>query len=247
MRVSRSRSRVSRAAAFGHAGVTWTPASLSPKLWLDANVGVTVASTHVTAFADQSGNANNATGSGGWTLVPNWSNGKSALLADGSALTGATKPTTSGGACAYLFVGDNPALGAGGQGGAPITVGQTGGTYLALYEVFLAGTHYIESDGTTNITLATPDFAPFANPLHCEWILPATGGVPTHVIAGTTQTVAAGTRAVDSGTGYELGVSPAGLNWLGHFAELVVLDRAPTGLELASWTNYVKAKYGLAS
>jgi hypothetical protein len=65
---------------------TWTPASISTQLWLAADVGVTTNGLHVSAWADQSGHANNATQSGAITSQPtyisSWMNGKPAIYFD---------------------------------------------------------------------------------------------------------------------------------------------------------------------
>ena len=52
-------------------------------LWLKADAGVTLSGSNVTAWADQSGNGNNATASGTPTLVANSLNGKSGISLDG--------------------------------------------------------------------------------------------------------------------------------------------------------------------
>ena len=62
----------------------FTPKKLSGlSLWLKADAGVTLSGSNVTAWADQSGNGNNATASGTPTLVANSLNSKSGISLDG--------------------------------------------------------------------------------------------------------------------------------------------------------------------
>jgi len=218
-------------------------------LWLRADGGVNLTTGHVSSWTDSSVAGNSCAGTTGWTVATNWSNGKPAVLTDGTTgLTGATAPTTSGGACSYFFVGDNPGLGAGtGTVGGSVLVTRPTGGYLSMYQLLASGTQYVESDGSTNVTLAAANNAPFAAPVHCEWILPATGGVPSIYIAGALQTIGAGTRTADSGTGgYQLGIGPA-FNWAGHYGEVVARNATTTGPELARLTAYFKDRYGLAA
>lgn len=236
----------------------WTPASLSPGLWLDAGVGVTLdGSSRVTGWADQSGHGRDATGAGAWTVVPNWSNGKPALAGDGATLlTNVSSailaaPNSVGYALAVV---DNPTFGGGGAGSALLRLGLAGAT-VVLEAFFVIGSHYIYGDqATTNENLVTPNQAPFDDPLHLEWILNGGDGTNTvdHYIAGVSQAIASGVQSsVGSfgAAGYNIGGAADGRFWQAtdHIAEIVVGSGALSGPNLASWTSYVKTKYGLAA
>jgi len=68
-------------------GASFSPANVSGlSLWLKADAGVTTSGSNVTAWADQSGNGNNATArTGNATLVSSVINGKPVLRFDGTS------------------------------------------------------------------------------------------------------------------------------------------------------------------
>ena len=69
-------------------GAPFSPTDLSGlSLWLKADAGVTLSGSNVTAWADQSGNGNNASANSGQepTFVSSFSNGKPAIEFDGLA------------------------------------------------------------------------------------------------------------------------------------------------------------------
>ena len=71
---------------FSHLGTTWTPASISTAVWLDASDSATVtqSSNLITAWNDKSGNARHATAFNNPTYIPSGQNSKNLIRCDGT-------------------------------------------------------------------------------------------------------------------------------------------------------------------
>jgi hypothetical protein len=239
--------------------VLWDPIdsllldSAGKRLWLDANVGVTTASSHVSAWADQSGDGNNASAGTGWTVATSWANGKSAILTDNATqMTIANSIITApGDVVTCLSVVDAPSF-AGGSADHNTLIcfgGYPGPSiHLNAGDFFGGGTQWVYGDIQTGNITGTLTRAPLANPVHIEWLMKGYPNAMVHYIAAAAVTTS-GTQlnagALTSNT--TLIGGRAGHYWNGHIAEIVVLRHTPNANELAGWTAYAKTKYGLAA
>lgn len=239
--------------------VLWDPIDSATNLWLNASVGVTTAGGNVTMWNDQSGFGNHAYGTGTWSVVTGFANGKTALLTDAS--TPLNVPTSSifaapSTACAvFAVVADSVFSGGSGTGGAVFGAGGSS-QELNIHTENLSGFQWVYGDTTTVNSFVNNNRTPFASAVHCEWILNGGGSNLTHYIAGSVQAInsggpAAGPQASSgsfaSNTANIGTRGDGGHPWQRHILEIVCIRHVPNANELAGWTAYAKTKYGLAS
>jgi hypothetical protein len=86
-------------------GAAFSPANLSSlSLWLKADAGITASGSNVTAWADQSGNGNNATMYNNPQLIANALNSKPVISFNGSTNYGSFPISLTGGTPRTIFI-----------------------------------------------------------------------------------------------------------------------------------------------
>lgn len=231
------------------AAAAWTPASLSPSLWLKASDGVTKGtdapqsgSDFVSSWADQSGNARNATGTA--TRRPKWIsaavNGLDAIEFDGAALqqmTFAGVPVPTNGSVIVVQ--------------RTTTVGLLGYDAL-LYAAASAPSIYIEHNTSHRPALAWSGAEQNPGPASlvdsswhaARWMWGASNLSYARDNASNTQVARGGLTA--SGTFIELGTGAnTVLNSYTRIAELIVVPTELTAGETTSLNSYLSARYAI--
>lgn len=248
-------SRLIRSPLRGGVPISWTPASLGAalKAWFKADTGITLNSTTVSAWADQSGNgANVSQGSAGNqpTFQGTGFNGLPTVLfvaASATSLSSAASALAMGAAAASVFIVGQMLTGTsdygravsfqGGNAGADESTAGSGALILrnSLSNAF--GSY--ASSGlrcSQAISLATN--------YRIGVIYDGSAATPyLNNVAGTpggafsTAFAAAGTL--------RLGTDPAGVFWGGAISEVVIANAALSSGDRDSLDSYFRSKWGL--
>ena len=219
------------------------------KLWLESNVGVTLSGSNVTAWADQSGNGNNATAAANFPVFSASAGPGSTpqiAFAYGQSLASSTNVLTSGHDRTVWVVGTQRGNTV---GGAILFTKST--PYAAMY-VTESSPSYVYSDGIA--VSDTISVIPSTASHLFEWDYHI-GSPIAFYVDGVAQTVSGGNIAnADNGTaGYIVGGGGAVISswsYLGQptpsdIEEVIVDDHLATGTERTNVGGYVQGKYGL--
>lgn len=255
--VGRTRARTR---ARGHGGApAWTPARLTPYLWLDSALGITVTGAGVSTWADQSGGGRDLT-QGTDASRPVYTSSRAAFggraSVDGDASIDGVVAAT---AADWTFLHDGAAdstillvavrtsevLGwvLNTQGGSGANKG------ITLLDLGNGNARYTIGNGAGGFTNVTGTSA-----------FPAVGTAVAlevaFVASGAGMTVRRGATSVGTGTApapgagapvsalVALNYSALASGFGGSLASLVVLQRALTTAERASWLAYVSRRWG---
>lgn len=220
-------------------GAIWLPSQLAPTAWLRADMGVTLATSAVAAWADQSGNAKNfsqgtAPNRMSFTASDAAFGSQPVVVGTGSGWLDATSAWNLSQPSTVLIVGTSGVFANWTtffdcSAGARTAVRADPSNVLAVYA------------GTANVTsgsVASPSsFAAVIN-----------GASSVHYLNSVSSSGAGDPGSVGIGTPM-IGAGPAAvfpMQSVSKIAELVVVNRVLTAAELRRWFTYTRARYGLA-
>lgn len=217
----------------------WTPLQFVPTAWLRADMGVTLATGAVAAWADQSGNARNfsqgtAPNRLSFTASDAAFGNQSVIVGTGSGWLDATSAWNLSQPSTVLVVGTSGTYGDWRtffdcSAGARSAVRIRPDDRLASY----AGTANIASGSVASAS----SFAVVLN-----------GASSVHYLNSISSSGAGNPGTVGIGTPM-IGAGPAGIYLMqsvSKLAELVVVNRVLTATEIRQWFTYTRARYGLA-
>ena len=217
----------------------WTPSQLAPTAWLRADMGVTLVTSAVAAWADQSGNAKNfsqgtAPNRMSFTASDAAFGNQPVIVGTGSGWLDATSAWNLSQPSTVLIVG-------------------TSGTFFdwrTFFDCSAGWRSAVRADpsnvlasyaGTANITSSS-----VASPSSFAVVL--NGASSVHYLNNVSSSGAGDPGTVGIGTP-TIGAGPAGIyptQSVSKIAELVVVNRALTATEIRQWFTYTRARYGLA-
>ena len=213
------------------------------KLWLRGDLGITQAAGLVSAWADQSGNANDAAqGTGAKQPVFSASsiNGQPGLTFSGAKfLDGAGDPVGPDAARTYFIVASL-------SDGGDLYVSRPNGTalYQDVPQSSSLGNRWI-CDGASNTTIAT---APALSPCIYESTYAGALGAVTCTIDGVSYAVSGSLLAGDSlGSGYRVNTRDGSVfSVAGDVCEIIIYDSVLASGDATTVRNYLGARYGIS-
>src|ERR1019366_5944122 len=225
----------------GPSGALATPAALfGASLVLDLDSRFTTNNgTLATVLQDQSGSANNCTGSVGWSAVG--VNGLPKLTLNGSqSLTSSTNVVAAGTARTVYAVSVPTAT-------ASIVAQfmfRLASPYCTLLSTQAAGGNYINSDGVAFSTFATGNPTSGVH-LYC-WKFPSfVTTAPIYMLDGSALAVTGTVGTSDTGTaGYQAYSDAASQGWLGDGYRILVVNRLTTPAEDLAIHDMMISLYG---
>lgn len=232
----------------------WTPADLSPTLWLDASVAsslydatsggsLTGSGGTVRRWEDQSGNGNHVTGSDGPTRSVASINSRDSLAFAGPPLTRSALNLSSASAASLFAVikfatsGDQVGVAFGtGSSYAALTIEanlRSAGQHSATFGSNSGATENQATGGTVNNT--TRAFGAVYG-----------SSVGKLYIGGTSVATVSRAQTLNSGSGFSVGAYFAsGYALSGNICEIVYVPSAMTTGEIASLQSYFATKWGV--
>lgn len=239
-------------------GTTWLPSALTGVVaWWRADLGVTVA-TGVSSWVDQIGGvaATNATGAQQPALTAVSSVGSQpAVTFDGTDDSLANAATSlgiaAGSAYSVLCVGRMLAVPNVSRG--PIFALRSTGirAVTEFRQVPDMVVHVDEVNGGANCFLSTANSTAVATaiqlPFQSVHKMTGAGNGVTVYVNGTAYTTTSGAQHTETGAaGFAIGISvTSNIRWLGHIAELVIVNGAISDVDRAAWGTYVASRYGI--
>lgn len=232
----------------------WTPKVLAPAAWWRADLGVTLVSSVVSAWADQSGNGNTLSQSVAGSR-PAY-NASDANFNGQASIVGAAGDLLDGGDILDIPDGSDFCILAVTKSSTPSPSGNLINKASSTdgYVFLLAGDD-LQMLVRGNNNSATASDAPTVADNDAKHVLMSeydeSAGLVTLYIEGSsvatdTTTALTGTTKASGTDFYVLNRGDGNREWDGELAELVILNRILTASEKASWHSYVNNRYGFS-
>lgn len=231
---------------------TLSPVLTGLKLWLRSDLGLTLASGVVSAWADQSGNGNNVSQSNASlrpAVTAGVANGIQGLTWTGSSgmgLTGSSGSVLTGSSARSVLIVAKPQTQ---NASGTLFQFRSGGNRMQLTCGLAGGTTYVyDSASRDTSTSTTITAALHAIEFHTTGVLGTTGALSAFLDGSAMALSSTIVDADDGSNGFSVGSRPgqAAQQFIGNYLELLIYDHKLTAGDLLTCRQYIQARYALA-